>query len=61
MKNFENNLKKTVILFPNPTAETFYIDIPKDLTAKAQIYDITGRMVKSLNLNILYLSNKASS
>lgn len=51
LKNAAINLKETVKLYPNPTAETFYIDIPKDLTAKAEIYDITGRMVKSFNLN----------
>lgn len=51
LKNTVSNLKETVKLYPNPTGETFYIDIPRDLTAKAEIYDITGRMVKTLNLN----------
>jgi hypothetical protein len=49
LKVDKDKAKEEIALYPNPTNEAFYIDIPKGLTAKVDIYDITGRLAKSIN------------
>ena len=46
--NLKNIAKPTI--FPNPANESFTIHINKDLTGTAQVIDLTGRLIKSINL-----------
>jgi Secretion system C-terminal sorting domain len=43
-------LKTAVILYPNPSKGILNINIPSDLTAKVDIFNVTGSLTKTFNL-----------
>lgn len=47
-KNQNSLLKATV--FPNPATENFTINVNKDLSGTVQIIDLTGKLLKTVNL-----------
>ncbi len=50
LQKTDEYLKKTVILYPNPSKEILNINIPSDLTAKVDIYNVAGSLTKTFNL-----------
>jgi hypothetical protein len=43
-----------VIIYPNPTSSTLYVELPKISESPIQIFDINGKKVKELKNNELY-------
>jgi hypothetical protein len=47
-----NNIKSTnPIIFPNPAGEQFTITLPKEVSAKVQISDISGKVINTYDVN----------
>ncbi len=42
--------KEAIVLYPNPSNESININLPNKVIGNADIFDITGRLLKSFNL-----------
>ena len=47
----DNSILSSLVLYPNPAVDTFYLSNPKNLELESiSIYDMTGRLIKLVNL-----------